>query len=164
MDLILVRHAIAGERDARRWPDDSQRPLTTDGVKRFERAAAGLRRVQGSVDLVLSSPYVRAWQTAKILEEIAGWPAAVSCAQLEPEHDPQAIIDVCGQQRAEVIALVGHEPHLSTFLCRLLTGLQESFVELKKGGAAMIEIAAPIAVGRGKLLWLCKPSQLRRAR
>ena len=59
------------------------------------------------------------------------------------------------------LALVGHEPNLSTFLCWLLTGLHESFIELKKGGAALVEVTHPAAAGRGKLQWILKPSQLR---
>ena len=77
MELYLVRHAIAEERDPRRWPDDAQRPLSERGRARFARAAAGLRTLGVEVDLLLSSPYARAWATAEILSEEAGWPAPV---------------------------------------------------------------------------------------
>ena len=74
MDLYIVRHAIAGHADGSRWPDDADRPLTPEGAKSFRAAAAGLRRIVSSVDVLLSSRFVRAWQTAELLHEVAGWP------------------------------------------------------------------------------------------
>src|SRR6185312_8166792 len=127
------RHAIAGDADPRRWPDDSKRPLTSEGIQRFERAAAGLRRVQGSVDVVLSSPYVRAWQTAQILEEIAGWPAPAECPVLEPAHDTRDVIDYLTHQHAGVVALVGHEPLLGELAGVLMAGEAAPAQPLKKG-------------------------------
>src|SRR3954468_17149609 len=83
MDVYLVRHAIAATRDSAQWPDDSERPLTSEGEARFRKAARGLRRVAARVDVVLASPYVRAWQTAEILERAAGWPAPERAPELE---------------------------------------------------------------------------------
>ena len=74
MELILIRHARAFERDAAAWPDDSRRPLTENGRDQFARFAKRLRRVAPEVDLVESSGFVRAWQTALLLEEHARWP------------------------------------------------------------------------------------------
>ena len=73
MELYLVRHAIAGHADHARWPDDTQRPLTEEGIARFQPAARGLARIVPTVERVLSSPWVRAWQTAEILQEESGW-------------------------------------------------------------------------------------------
>src|SRR5215470_13980294 len=73
-ELVIVRHAIAEDRDWLRWPDDAERPLTEAGAERFARAARGLARLVGNVDAVLTSPAVRAWQTADLLEHEAGWP------------------------------------------------------------------------------------------
>ena len=64
MELLIVRHAIAFPRDAGRWPDDTGRPLTVEGVKRARRAAAGLKRIVKRPTLVLTSPLVRARETA----------------------------------------------------------------------------------------------------
>jgi broad specificity phosphatase PhoE len=64
--LLLVRHAIAEERGAA-WPDDDQRPLSHDGARKWKRAARGLARVVPSVDLLLTSPLTRTFQTAEIL-------------------------------------------------------------------------------------------------
>src|SRR3954453_21785562 len=88
MDIYLVRHAIAHERDSERWPDDAKRPLTDDGRERFELAARGLPRIVPTVARVLSSPCTRAWQTAEILASRTGWPAADAAAELGPDRDP----------------------------------------------------------------------------
>ncbi|MGI9116098.1 MAG: SixA phosphatase family protein, partial [Gaiellales bacterium] len=66
-DVVIVRHAIAEERDPQRWPDDGLRPLTAFGRERFAPAARGLGTLVGRPERVLASPYVRTWQTAEIL-------------------------------------------------------------------------------------------------
>ena len=77
LDLYVVRHAVAYERDAERWPDDARRPLTPKGEQRFQEAVKGLTSVAApEVEVVLSSPFARAWRTAEILAE-AGWAAPV---------------------------------------------------------------------------------------
>ena len=76
MDLLIVRHAIAFERDSRRWRDDGERPLSPEGMVRARKAAAGLKNIAERPQCVLSSPLVRARQTAAILTEFAGWPKA----------------------------------------------------------------------------------------
>src|SRR5690349_16168557 len=88
MDLYLVRHAIAFDADPTKWPEDRDRPLTPQGEKKFARAARGLGRLVDSVDLVLSSPFNRAWRTAELLHEEADWPAPVRCQALESGRSP----------------------------------------------------------------------------
>src|SRR5437763_11510845 len=92
MDLYLVRHAIAGDADPAQWPDDRDRPLTPKGVRRFEEAARGLGKLVSEVDVMLSSRFVRAWQTAEILTEEAGWPPAVACEALEGHAPPDVLL------------------------------------------------------------------------
>src|ERR1041385_6701234 len=91
MDLYLVRHGVAFDADAAQWPDDSQRPLTPEGQKRFSSAARGLKELVPAVDVVLSSPWVRAWTTAELLQKDPGWPAPVACEALA-EHEPAEIL------------------------------------------------------------------------
>jgi len=88
LEVIVVRHAIAFERDRRRWPDDALRPLTPAGKRRFRKAALGLRKWSPRVDAVLSSPFVRTRQTAELLTKFAGWPAAIECSALVPGTPP----------------------------------------------------------------------------
>lgn len=161
MDLILVRHAIAGERDPRRWSDDSERPLTKNGIDKFELAAAGLRKVAGSVDLMLASPYRRAWQTAEILEKVAGWPAPVACTELEPENAPETVIERCSREDAGVIALVGHEPLLGELTAALLAGYGTPALPLKKGGAVCLRARGEVSAGGMTLRWWLSPKLLR---
>lgn len=161
MDLILVRHAIAEERDPVRWPADRERPLTNDGIKRFERAASGLRRVQGSVDLVLSSPYVRAWQTAEILHDIAGWPEPVACTELEPMNETQLVIDFCNRLEGASVALVAHEPLLGELAAVLLAGFGAPAQPLKKGGAVAFSSEQGVTAGGMELRWWLPPKLLR---
>lgn len=166
MRLYIVRHAIAYEQDPRQWPDDRDRPLTDAGKQKFRRAAAGLRRLVSGVDLVLSSRLKRAWQSAAILKEDAGWPAPAPCEALEPGHfSPKAALAALQPHAgAGSVALVGHEPSLSELVSYLLAGDQTQIqVEMKKGGVACIELGAHLQGGAGTLLWLAAPKLLRRA-
>lgn len=162
MDLILVRHAIAGERDPNRWPDDSERPLTKAGIDKFERAAAGLRSIAGSVDLVLSSPYRRAWQTAEILEKVAGWPAPVECVELVPENNPEMVIERCNREGSGIIALVSHEPLLGELAAALMAGIGAPSQPLKKGGAVYLQADDEVSPGSMTVRWWLPPKLLRR--
>lgn len=162
MQLYVVRHAIAEDRDPEKWPDDSNRPLTKQGVKRFRRAAAGLRRVAPQADIVLSSPYVRAWDTALILEEEAGWPSPVACPELTVDA-PEALLDVIKTfGHADSIAIVGHEPYLSRFTSRLLSPGWGPWLEFKKGGIAQLARMEGSGPDRFQLRWLLTPGTLRR--
>src|ERR1051326_8942155 len=90
--LWIVRHGVAYEHDPTRWPDDADRPLTAEGKRSFAAAARGLKRIASKPDLVLTSPCVRAVQTAEILAEYAGWPAARHATELVPDADPAAAL------------------------------------------------------------------------
>lgn len=144
MRLILIRHAIAEERDPVRWPDDSLRPLTPEGIERFRRAARGLATLVHAPDAVLASPYRRTWQTAEILVEEAGWPAPRPCDLLasggrSAEIVRTALAAVDGDSTATV-ALVGHEPHLP-MLAVALTGATDGVPsDWKKGAAMLLEV------------------------
>jgi phosphohistidine phosphatase len=136
--LYLVRHAIAENRDAERWPDDALRPLTKDGERKFRRAARGLREIVPTVDVVLASPYVRAWRTAEILHEEAKWPAPKREERLEAWRDPSDGVALADGEGS--IALVGHEPYLSRLVSLLLTGDDDKVhIDFKKGGVILLE-------------------------
>ena len=147
--VYVVRHAIAEQRDAELWPDDSKRPLTKRGEARFRDAARGLKRVAPRVDSVLASPYVRAWRTAEILHEEAGWPEPERCDALEAERAPDGVVEIV--RGRESVAVVGHEPFLSGFVS-LLLGARIP-VDFKKGGVVLVE--------DGVLRWYATPKLLR---
>jgi phosphohistidine phosphatase len=168
MDLYLVRHATAYDRDASRWRDDSARPLTPQGRKRFGRAARGVRRVLSAPDVLLSSPFVRAWATAEILEREAQWPAPKACDALA-EHDVLAVLDAVAAHRdAACVALVGHEPDMSMFAAHLLrvASATAAALEFRKGTIAHLRIEpgpdAHAGIRRATLVALLQPSALRR--
>jgi phosphohistidine phosphatase len=161
MRLYLVRHAIAGVRDDEKWPDDSQRPLTPRGVRRFRRAARGLSRIAPTVDFVLSSPYVRAWETACILQKEAGWPSPLPCPELTVDN-PSLLRDTLKPfAAADSIALVGHEPYLSRFASSLLSPGWGPWLQFRKGGVAQLQ-TLDSDPERYELVWLAPPKMLRR--
>ena len=158
MELILIRHAKAFARDASVWPDDSRRPLTEDGRDQFARFAKRLRRVAPKVDLVESSGFVRAWQTALLLEEHARWPKAARLERLEMHADTESpdpgirrqaeraqeeslVRTLVALAAAPVVAWVGHEPMLSRLASLLLTGAADGLaIDFRKGAALALQI------------------------
>jgi phosphohistidine phosphatase len=163
MYLYLVRHAIAHGRDPERWPDDSRRPLTPEGEEDFRGAARGLGRVVPEVDMLLSSSYERAWRTAEILAEQAGWPAPEGIPALEPEIPPyKVVLALETYVGAGSMALVGHRPGLHELAAYLLTGeAGGADMKIKKGGVVCIEFQDAPRAGAGKLRWLFTPKVLR---
>ena len=144
MRVYLIRHAIAFERDRKRWPDDRQRPLTPEGRIKFRKAAAGLRRLTRKVECVLTSPLTRARQTAEILTAVAGWPGALEVPELAPGRTvEQALTAIreraAGEPQLKCLALVGHEPNLSELLAVSVAGSRaRARFKIKKGGAACL--------------------------
>lgn len=165
MELLILRHAIAFPRDAKRWPDDSERPLTMEGVKRARRAAAALKRIAKRPALVLTSALVRARATAEIFAQAGGWPKAVECAGLSPGGCPEEVLEVLRRQgaKAECVAIVGHQPHLGRLLALCLGGdaRSEAF-ELKKSAVACVRFAGALRARQGVLEWLLPPRILRK--
>ena len=164
MIVYVVRHAPAGQHDPDRYPDDTQRPLTKKGRRKFARAARGLARFAAKPDVVLTSPWVRARQTAEVLAKRAGWPDPQDANALAGSADPADVIPLLANLGSiESVALVGHEPNVGELTSLLLTGDPRRLaVSFKKGGVACLELAAEVAPGRAHLLWLVGPGLLRR--
>ncbi|HVF01674.1 MAG TPA: phosphohistidine phosphatase SixA [Rubrobacteraceae bacterium] len=162
MKLYIVRHAAAYKRNADLWPDDSRRPLTPEGEERFRRAAEDILRLVPEVDLVLTSPFARAWRTAEILER-QGWPAPVPCEELEPDYPPHKVVGALADQaEAGSVAVVGHRPGLHELVSYLLTGDAESAdIQLKKGGIVRLQLEGYPEPGSASLRWLLTPKILR---
>jgi phosphohistidine phosphatase len=165
VEVYLVRHAAASERDPERWPDDSKRPLTPEGEEEFRLAARGLARIVPRVDAILSSPYQRSWRTAEILSELDFWPAPKSLPVLEPTLPPEkaalALEDSAGAHYSAV-AVVGHRPGLHELAAYLLTERSDGVeIEINKGGVACIRFDGAPAPGAGELHWLLTPEALR---
>lgn len=157
MKLYLVRHAVAHDRDYGRWPDDSLRPLTPEGEERFRGVAEEVGRIAPDAPRLFSSPFERAWRTAEILHESAGWPAPETLPAMEPDVPPEkAVIALGNVSDSEAIALVGHRPQLHELASHLLCGGGMD-IRIKKGGALCIRFEGSISPGCGELLWLVTP-------
>jgi phosphohistidine phosphatase len=169
MRLLIVRHAIAVDRErfAETGEPDDARPLTAKGRRRMRRGARGLRRIVPHLDALAASPLPRAWETAEIIARAyrrrTHPPASLDA--LAPDTPLEAARDwLRAQPRGATVAIVGHEPHLSTFAAWLLTGRKAPLFELAKGGACLLAFEDEIAESRARLCWLLRAGQLRRLR
>lgn len=160
MQLLVVRHGIAVEADAA--ADDALRELTPDGRKKMERAAKGMRRRMDAPGLLAASPLVRAQQTAAIIAAAFGGPEVTTIDELIPSQPPAALGRWLGKLKVhDLVAVVGHEPHLSAVVSWLLTGYDRSVLHLRKGAACLLECADGVGPGRATLLWFLRSSHLR---
>lgn len=158
MRILIIRHADAGERDPSQWPDDSLRPLSPRGRKRHRRVAKRLRRRDLVPTLVLSSPWLRAWQTAELTSAITGSPSAVACEALADRPDLERIAAAIGRQEpSAIVALVGHEPWTGELASLLLTGSSGQLsIDFPKSGVMGLE-ADRIVGGQAVLEFFLRP-------
>jgi phosphohistidine phosphatase len=158
--IYLIRHAIAEERGDD-WPDDSRRPITSKGAARMRQVVRGLRTLDVQLDLVLTSPLIRAAQTAELV--VAGLkpsPKLAACKELASAGTPPGVAKALDAYAdATHVALIGHEPNLGD-LAAWLTGARQPFV-FKKGGVCRLDFEGPPAAGAGRLAWLATPAMLR---
>jgi phosphohistidine phosphatase len=162
MECVLVRHGIAVERDE--WEgSDADRPLTERGAKRVAQTAAGLSRLDVQPTHVLSSPLIRAIETAKIARRSLRVHAAVQIVDaLLPDAPPNRLLSILYDLPPESCVLcVGHEPQLGMAASVFLSGRASTSFPLKKAGACLIELPIPPKPGKGVLRWWLTPSQLR---
>jgi phosphohistidine phosphatase len=158
--LYLVRHAIAADRGSD-WPDDAKRPLTSKGISRMRDVVEGLDDLEVAIELVLTSPLLRAKQTADLLAAgLKPAPAVEILAELVPGTAPAKMAEALGTAGGRrSIAVVGHEPGLGEFAAWLV-GARTPF-EFKKGGVCRIDVPALPPAGNGQLIWLATPKMLR---
>lgn len=159
--LYVVRHGIAAERGDE-YPDDAKRPLTPEGIASFREAVEGLSALGVRLDQVLTSPLVRARQTAEILAEILpGRPPIAEVKALTPAGSAAAVVTALGEYgRRSSIALVGHEPGVGELAARLV-GARGTF-SFKKGAVCRIDVGALPLTGPGELRWFATPRMLRK--
>lgn len=163
MKLLLIRHAIAEEREdfAKTGKDDRLRPLTDEGRKKMKQAAKGLREIVPEIDLLATSPLTRAAQTGAIVDSIYGGLKEVEIEELAPEATPTDFLRWLRKQKAETLAAVGHEPSMSLILSWFLTGTERRIHSFRKGGACLLEFTGEVDAGTATLLWALTPAQLR---
>jgi phosphohistidine phosphatase len=162
MLLILNRHANAGDRDPAQWPDDRDRPLTDKGRKVQSDVARFLRKRGFAPTLVLTSPWLRAVQTAQILVDVARVAQPpVSCDPLADDPDLIRLQDFVGDQPSgAIVAMVGHSPWMEELASLLLGGSTTSVqVDFPKSGALGIELQQ-LEPGAGELRFFVRPKMV----
>jgi phosphohistidine phosphatase len=160
MELHILRHAIAVERGTPGHKIDRDRPLTPEGRKKLRGIAKALRAMDPAFDLILSSPYVRARQTAELVAKILHEEQRLKFSEhLAPDGDAEQLVEQLGSlyRRPARVLLVGHEPSLSQLISTLLTGGQGLALTLKKGGLCKLTVSR-LRYGRcATLEWLLTP-------
>jgi phosphohistidine phosphatase len=163
MDLYIVRHAIAVDHGDAAFPNDDERPLTPEGIHKFRLASRGLAELGVKPKRIVSSPLLRARQTAEILRDVVvpDAPLTISPA-LKPGAAFADAVKAVAVLPEESVAVVGHEPHLSGLASYLLVGGgSDAALEFKKGAVARIAFPDRPAAGAGTLEWLIQPGALR---
>jgi phosphohistidine phosphatase len=161
MNVILFRHGPAGDPDPSQWPSDVDRPLTPQGIEKTRAAARGLKRIAPDVASILTSPYVRALGTARILGETLGVTTVETLDALASGRAARGVLEALAHLKPGLtIVLVGHEPDLGNLAATLVGSSRP--LPLKKAGACAIEHTGPVRAGGGHLLWYLPPRILRK--
>lgn len=163
MEVILIRHAKAGVRDPNSWPDDDDRPLTSQGRSEQRAAARAMKKMGIKFDFLVTSPLARAGQTAEIVAAVYGWVEPPQQAdQLGHGCSVPAVIRLLAKFPPDArVALVGHEPDFSSLAAALISHSGHVGITLKKSGVVGIEFDGAAEAGAGTLMYHLKPSQLR---
>jgi phosphohistidine phosphatase len=160
LELYLIRHGVAAERGDE-YPDDSKRPLTSQGISGLRKEARALDSLDVTFDQILTSPLVRTRQTADVFAEtMKSKPPVSTMEALAPAGTPAAVIQALARHSKKArIALVGHEPNLGELAAQLV-GCRHP-IEFKKGAVCRIDFEVFPPKGTGQLRWFVTPRMLR---
>jgi phosphohistidine phosphatase len=164
MQLYIVRHGIAIDREDPKCPSDPERYLTEEGAEKTKQVAKGMAALGITGDLFLASPYVRAAQTAEIFANVLDYAKQKirRTDLLLPGAEPSLLFrELAKDKQASAVFLFGHAPQLDDVISMAL-GSKKHVTALKKAGVALVELkrlSPPIGV----LAWLATPKLLRRA-
>lgn len=164
MELYLLRHGIAVEPGTRGFEEDSTRPLTPKGRRQLRKSAGAMKELAGEFDLILSSPLVRAKQTAEIVaKELKLKKCLRFTNALAPGGAVTILLRQLGREKPapQKVLLVGHEPDMSRLISLLVTGGPQLQVDFKKGGLCKLEAEKLRAGQCAKLIWLLTPKQMK---
>ena len=164
MNLFLLRHAPAAERGTAGFADDASRPLTPAGRRELKTIPAALKKMDLDFDLILSSPFLRAKQTAEIISGELKLKRRLNFSEtLKPGGGQKKLVAELTRLKPppENLLLVGHEPDLSRLISRLVTGQPDAGFALKKSGLVKLEIES-LRLGQcAKLVWLLTPKLMK---
>jgi phosphohistidine phosphatase len=164
MQLFIVRHGIAVDREDPKCPADPDRFLTDEGIDKTRQVAKGVSGVGAVPDLMITSPYLRASQTAEIFAEQLEYPKQKirKSDLLLPGAEPlQLFRELAKDKEHSVVFVFGHAPHLDDLLATSI-GTKHHITSLKKAGVALVELRRLVPPS-GELIWLATPKLLRKA-
>ena len=163
MEVYLLRHGIAQDRDPKKYPDDRLRPLTIEGTERMREAVRGMLKLGVEFDAVFDSGFTRARQTTEIVTDAYRIDSAdiVTTPVLEPGRDPAEVLTLLESHKsARRVLIVGHEPHLSLTLALFTGGRDGDAFDFKKGALARVDMQS-LRPRSGMLVFLLPPKVLR---
>jgi phosphohistidine phosphatase len=163
MELYILRHGIAVERGSPGYKKDGDRPLTKEGEEKMRQIAEAMMVMDLKFDLILSSPYVRAEQTARIVANELDEDVTFT-EFLLPNANSLELIREINDEKPQRVLLVGHEPDLSRLVSLLVTGASDATIELKKGGLCKLTLDKLVFAQCATLNWLLTPKLLRQLR
>jgi len=155
--LYLVRHADAADLGESRATADADRALTPKGRRQARRVAAFLKAAGTDKPLVISSPLLRAMQTAEILARSLSKEGVASSPSLAPGGDPEGILRTLRSAKDRDLVAVGHAPDIARTAAWLIGAPPHSQIEFKKAGTAAIRFEDKIGPGLATLEWLVQP-------
>lgn len=160
MDLYLMRHGTAAPLGTVS-NSDAARPLTDDGIAESKIVGEKLRRLDIKLDMILSSPLIRAKQTAEIVAKKLRFDGSITLSPaLLPGSDPEQLTDTLADaEESHSVLLVSHQPLLSYALAHLLRASPDSF-DVKKGAIFRLKVGS-LRHGGATLKWCCPPKLLR---
>ncbi|MBA3816634.1 MAG: phosphohistidine phosphatase SixA [Parachlamydiaceae bacterium] len=161
LELYIIRHGFAGIRLEDEALDE-ERPLKKKGKEKMKDISKGLKEMDVTFDVVLTSPLVRAKESAEILNAYCCKNNEVTVTDLlKPDASYEALVKFLNQQKEfDKIAIVGHEPFLSGFACFCLSNTKNSFINLKKSGVLKLDVDKVIKPKRCALAWLIEPRHI----
>jgi phosphohistidine phosphatase len=163
-ELYIMRHGIAVIRGPSTMMDDAKRPLTPEGKQKMREIASGLAQAGIDVDWIVSSPLVRAMETAEIVSEaLKSQPPLDACEALRPGTAPEALIAFLARRsNRRRVLVVGHEPDLGQLAARLIGAGRNANMPFKKGGCCHITFSEFPPKAPGRLVWWLTPRVMRK--
>jgi phosphohistidine phosphatase len=162
MELLLIRHGLAGKQNPDRYPNDDLRPLTSKGRKLCKRAIKGLTELGIKPKLILSSPALRCVETAKIVAREFDLDSKKTLLIPSLHHKvpvPTALAKLAKLKLPSSVILVGHEPWIGEMISLLIAGNLKAGIDITKGGAAFLAVER-LKPGQSRMRWLMTQNQL----
>jgi phosphohistidine phosphatase len=156
--LYLVRHGQAGDPDEWKGPDDS-RPLSGKGRRKFRDTARALAKLGDRVELLCTSPLVRAVQTAELLAAELDLEDVVVLEELRPEVPVQRLLERVGSLDSGRVALVGHDPQISGTVAAL-GRIEPALVDFPKGAIVRVDVE-DVGARSARPRWWLEPGEKR---